>query len=138
MAIGREQVLAFRLASHGLDLRTKSVVEAAARCGIQETPIGSAALAFHARVDRLSSEILEKTLTKDRSLLSLWSMRGAPHVVPAADLGVFTIGALPLDGESFRQTLGGWAPALDKAGLDPFQLLDKLVDAAKKVLDGKS
>ena len=138
MAIGLEQVLAFRLASHGLDLRTKSVVEAAARCGIQETPLGSAALAFHARVDRLSTEILEKTLTKDQSLLSLWSMRGAPHVVPAADLGVFTIGALPLDGESFRQTLGGWAPALDQAGLDPFQLLDKLVDAAKKVLDGKS
>ena len=140
MAIGREQVLAFRLANHGLTQRTgvKGLVDAAARCGVQETPLGSAALALHARVDGLTTEILEKTLTKDRSLLSLWSMRGAPYVVPAADLGVFTTGALPLDGESFRQTLGGWAPALERAGLDPFQVVDKLVDAAKKMLDGKS
>ena len=138
MAIGREQVLAFRLASHGLNRRTNGLVEAAARCGIQETPLGTAALAFHARVDGLSTEKLEKALSKDRSLLALWAMRGAPHVVPATDLGVFTTGALPLDGDSFRHTLGGWAPALDQAGLEPFQLLDKLVDAAKKLLDGKS
>ena len=138
MAIGREQVLAFRLASHGLNQRTKGLVEAAARCGIQESPLGTAALAFHARVDDLTAVKLEKALTKDRSLLSLWAMRGAPHVVPATNLGVFTTGALPLDGESFRQTLGGWAPTVAKAGLDPFQLLDKLVDAANKLLDGKS
>ena len=138
MAIGREQVLAFRLASHGLDHRTKGLVEAAGRCGIQETPLGSAAVAIHARVDGLSTEKLERALAKDRSLLVLWAMRGAPHVVPATDLGVFTIGALPLDSPSFRQTLGGWAPALDKVDLDPFQVLERLVDSAMKLLDGKS
>ena len=58
--------------------------------------------------------------------------------MPSADLGVFSTGALPLDGPSFRQSLGGWAPALEKAGLDPSQLLDRLVDSAKKLLDGKS
>jgi Winged helix DNA-binding domain len=138
VAIGREQVLAFRLASHGLDLRTKGLVEAAARCGIQETPLGSAALALHARVENLTPGKLDKALTKDQSLVTLWSLRGAPHVVRTADIAVFTTGALPLDGDSFRQTLGGWASALDKAGLDPSQLVDRLVDAAKKVLDGKS
>ena len=138
MAIGREQVLAFRLASHGLNRRTKGLVEAAARCGIQETPLGTAALAFHARVDGLSTEKLEKALSKDRTLLALWAMRGAPHVVPATDLGVFTTGALPLDDDSFRHTLGGWARALEQAGLEPFQLLDRLVGAAEKMLDGKS
>ena len=138
MAIGREQVLAFRLASHGLNRRTNGLVETASRCGIQETPLGTAALAFHARVDGLSTEKLEKALSKDRSLLALWSMRGAPYVVPAMDLGVFTTGALPLDDDSFRHTLGGWARALEQAGLEPFQLLDRLVGAAEKMLDGKS
>ena len=138
MAIGREQVLAFRLASHGLNRRIKRLVEAAARCGVQETPLGTAALAFHARVDALSTGKLEKALNRDRSLLGLWAMRGAPHVVPATDLGVFTTGAMPFDAASFRQMLGGWAPALDKAGLDPFDLLDRLVRATDKLLDGES
>ncbi|HEU5113640.1 MAG TPA: winged helix DNA-binding domain-containing protein [Acidimicrobiia bacterium] len=138
MAIGREQVLAFRLASHGLDRRIGGVVEGVARCGIQETPLGSAALALHSRVENLTLGKLDRALRKDRSLVTLWSLRGAPYVVPSADIGVFTAGALPVDGKSFRQMLGGWASAVDKAGLDPFLLLDKLVDAAKNVLDGTS
>ena len=138
MAIGREQVLAFRLASQGLNRRTKDLVETAARCGIQETPIGSAALAFHSRVESLTPRKLDKALSKDRSLLTLWAMRGAPYVVPATDLGVFTTGALPLDSESFRQALAGWSPVIEKAGLDPFDLLDRLVRAAAKLLDGKT
>jgi Winged helix DNA-binding domain len=138
VAIGREQVLAFRLANQGLNRRTKDLLEAAARCGIQETPLGTAALAFHARVDGLSPEKLGKALSKDRSLLTLWAMRGAPYVVPTTHLAVFTTGAMPLDAVSSRQTFGGWALALDKAGLDPFQLIDKLVNSAKQMLDGKS
>jgi hypothetical protein len=138
VAIGREQVIAFRLASHGLNRRTEGLVESAGRCGIQETPLGTAALAFHARVDRLSTDKLEKALSRDRSLLALWAMRGAPHVLPATDLEVFTTGAMPFDAASFRQTLGGWAPALDRARLDPFDLLDRLVRAADKLLGDKS
>jgi Winged helix DNA-binding domain len=59
-------------------------------------------------------------------------------MVPANDLEVFTTGAMPFDATSFRQMLGGWAPALEKAGLDPFDLLHRLVRAAAKLLDGKS
>ena len=42
----RDQILAFRLASHNLTRRlgARSMVKAAAPCGIQETPLGSAAL----------------------------------------------------------------------------------------------
>ena len=134
----RDQVLAFRLASHGLNRRSKDLVEAAAPCGIQETPLGSAALALHARVEGFTLGKLVKALSKDRSLITVWSVRGAPYLMPTADIGVFTTGALPVDAKSFRQTLGGWASALDKAGLDPFQLLDRLVEAAKNLLDGKS
>jgi Winged helix DNA-binding domain len=138
VAIGREQILAFRLASHGLNRRTNGLVEAVARCGIQETPLGTAALAFHARVESLTTGKLKEGLSRDRSLLTLWAMRGAPHMVPATDLEVFTTGAMPFGAASFRQTLGGWAPAFDMAGLDPFVLLDRLVRAVEKLLDGKS
>ncbi len=53
--------MAFRLASHNLTRRlgARSVVEAAAPCGIQETPLGSAALAFLARVEGLSPAALQ-------------------------------------------------------------------------------
>ena len=135
----RDQILAFRLASHNLTRRlARSIVKAAAPCGIQETPLGSAALAFLARVEGLTQAALERAQVKDRTVVTLWSVRGAPYVVPASDLEVFSVGALPFDTTSFKQLLGGWADALEKAGLDPLDTLDRMVDAAWKLLDGRT
>jgi hypothetical protein len=136
----RDQILAFRLASHNLTRRlgARSMVKAAAPCGIQETPLGSAALAFLARVEGLSPAALERALVKDRTLVTPWSVRGAPYVVPASDLEVFSVGALPFDTTSFKQMLGGWADALEKAGVDPLDVLDRMVDAARNLLDGRT
>jgi hypothetical protein len=138
VAADRTQVLAFRLATHHLSQRVgpRSLVRAAAACGIQETPLASAAVALIARVDGLTPSSLDRALLTTRTLVSLWSVRGAPYLVPTADLGVFTLGAVPLDSASFRQSLGGWADALDAAGLDPFDTLDEMVTAAKVLLDG--
>lgn len=138
--VSREQIVAFRLASHNLIRRlgARSIVRAASPCGIQETPIGSAALAFLARVDGLAPAALERAQARDRSLVTLWSVRGAPYVVPASDLDVFSVGALPLDPASFKQSLGGWADALDKAGADLFEALERMVDAAGQLLDGRT
>lgn len=137
--VEREQVLAFRLASHNLTRRLdqRAAVEAAP-CGIQETPLGSAAVAFAARVEGLTPAALEHALAEERALVTLWSVRGAPYVVPAADLDVFSVGALPLDARSFRQSLGGWADALADAGLDPFETLELMVHAARELLDGRT
>jgi hypothetical protein len=76
----RDRILAFRLASHNLIRRldARSIVKAAAACGIQETPLGSAALAFLARVEGLTPAALERAQVKERTLLTLWSVRGAP------------------------------------------------------------
>ena len=136
----RDRILAFRLASHNLTRRLgrRSLVKAAEACGIQETPLGSAAAAFLARVEGLTPADLERTQVKDRTLVTLWSVRGVPYVVPASDLGVFTVGALPLDRASFAQSLGGWADALEKAGLDMFEALDRMVSAARELLDGRT
>jgi hypothetical protein len=73
-----------------------------------------------------------------RTLVSLWSVRGAPYLVPTPDLPVYTLGALPLDTASFRQSLGGWSDALEAAGLDPLDTLDEMVTAARVLLDGET
>jgi len=75
---------------------------------------------------------------KDRTVVTLWSVRGAPYVVPATDLAVYSVGALPFDTTSFKQLLGGWADALEKARLDPLDTLDRMVDATGKLLDGRT
>lgn len=139
-SVDRARILAFRLAQHHLTVRLgpRSLVTAAAGCGIQETPTGSAAIALAARVDGLTPAALERALGRDRTLVHLWSLRGAPHVVPARDLAVYTAGAMPADRASFDLFLGGWAPAIRKADLDPFDLLDRMTEATKALLDGRT
>jgi hypothetical protein len=136
----RNQILAFRFSSHNLTRRlgSRSLLKAAAACGIQETPLASAATAFLARIEGLSPAALQRALVRDRTLVTLWSVRGAPYIVPARDLGSFSVGALPLDPMSFAHSLGGWADALEEAGLDLFVTLERMVSAARALLDGRT
>jgi hypothetical protein len=76
-------------------------------------------------------------VTADRSLLGVWSVRGAPSVVPTADAAVFTTGALPVDQASFGVFLGGWAASLETAGPSVPELLDAMASAASQALDGQ-
>lgn len=137
--VDRQQTLAFRLASHNLTRRLgpRSIQKAAA-CGVQETPMGTAGVAFAARVEGLTPAALERALRERRTLVAIWSLRGAPHVVPARDLGAFTVGALPIDTASFRQSMGGWSDALEASGLDVWETLDEMVAAARDLLDGRT
>jgi hypothetical protein len=137
--LDRPRILAFRLSSHNLTERLgrRSLVRAAAACGIQETPLGSAAMAFCARVDGLTPAGIDRSFTRDRTVVHIWSFRGAPYVVPARDLDVFTAGAMPVDRASFNVFLCGWAPAIERAGLDPFELLDRMASATRSLLDGR-
>jgi hypothetical protein len=52
LRVDRDQILAFRLASHHLTARLSagSLAAAAAACGVQDTPLNTAPLAFNARV----------------------------------------------------------------------------------------
>jgi hypothetical protein len=45
---------------------------------------------------------------------------------------------MPVDRASFNVFLGGWAPAIERAGLDPFELLDRMASATRSLLDGRS
>ncbi|HZB04653.1 MAG TPA: winged helix DNA-binding domain-containing protein [Actinomycetota bacterium] len=137
--LDRARILAFRLSSQNLTERLgrRSLVRAAAACGIQETPLGSAAAALSARVSGLTPAVMDRAFTRDRTVVQIWSFRGAPYVVPARDLDVFTAGAMPVDRASFNVFLGGWAPAIERAGLDPFELLDRMATATRSLLDGR-
>jgi DNA glycosylase AlkZ-like len=139
LRVERDQILAFRLASHHLAARLSagSLAAAAAACGIQDTPLNTAPLAFHARVAELGPADVGRALTADKSLLGVWSARGAPYVVPTADAAVFTAGALPVDQVSFGVFLGGWAASLEAAGLSVPELLDTMASAAMQALDGR-
>src|SRR5829696_4287683 len=122
-----DQIRAFRLASHHLSTRLPA---AAAACGIQDTPLNTATLAFWARVEALGPAEVGHALAADKSLLALWSVRGAPYVVPVGEAGVFTTGALPVDQPSFGVFLGGWAGSLQAAGLSATELLADMAAAA--------
>lgn len=139
LRVERDQILAFRLASHHLTARLSagSLAAAAAACGVQDTPLNTAPLAFHARVAELGPADVGRALTADKSLLGVWSARGAPYVVPTADAAVFTAGALPVDQVSFGVFLGGWAASLEAAGLSVPELLDAMASAAMQALDGR-
>lgn len=93
LTIDREQAIAHRLRANHLHERLPAgrLVEAA-RCAIQDTVPRSALLSLHARVRDVGPSAWEHS-----SLLQLWSPRTAVHVVPAADLAVFTLGRLPRD-----------------------------------------
>ena len=135
----RDQILAFRLNSHHLTRRLPpgSLLPAAAACGIQNTPPGSAALALHARVEGLVPADLDRALGQDRTLLLLWSVRGAPYLVPTRDSAVFTVGALPSDEASFRVLLQGVAKPVEATGIPAAEALERTAAAMREALDGR-
>ena len=107
VAVDQPQIQSFRLERHHLNRRLPAggLVEAAAACGIQETPKLTAALALHARVDDVTVADFGRALKRDKTLLTVWAMRGAPYVVPTAEAAM-----------AARPERGGWGPrALTKS-----------------------
>ncbi len=135
----RDQVLAYRVGAHHLAERlpAEALRDAAGACGVQDTPPGNAQLALAARVEPLGSKDVGRALTEERSVVASWSLRGAVHVFPTSDLGVFTLGALP-DGEaSLRAALGGFALTLEETGVQAIDALQTVLDEALAVLDDR-
>ncbi len=119
VAVARSQVVGFRLRAHGLDgrLDRAELAVAAGRCGIQDSPPGSALLALHARVRGVSADRVHRAIADERTLLRTWSVRGAPFLVPTADLPVFTTGVLPTTERAGRRLVLGVGEQLDRLEL---------------------
>lgn len=135
----RDQILAFRLDSHNLSRRQppSALPAVVAACGLRNSPPGSAVLAAHARIDGLPPDALERALAGQKTLVEILGMRISPHLVPAGDLSVFTLGALPATEESLRAVLSSLASALKEAGMTATEALRRAAEAAWDALDGQ-
>ncbi len=96
--VSRVQVLWYRAAAQSLDRRRPAADQGhvAGACGIQDTPPGNADVSLAARLD-VGGPVAEAAVAA-KDLVLTWSVRGAPHLFPAEDIAVFTIGARPADG----------------------------------------
>jgi Winged helix DNA-binding domain len=139
--VSAEQAVAFRVAAHHLHERrpASDVAEAAAVCGVQDTPPGNAGVALAARLDGFTPAALEDALLDDRSLLRFLGPRGAAYVVPRGDATVFGPGSLASDEESLREQLSGSWPPIEAAGWTAREALAMVLGVlAAVVADGES
>lgn len=137
--VSRGDVIAFRLGAHHLTERLgeNGLLDAAGRCGIQNSPPGSALLALHARVRNLTQEQVADAVAEEKSLLQTWSMRGAPFYFPAVDAPVFTTGVLPPTEEAMRHFVPGVEPALDTLGMSLVETVELTRAEIGAVLSGR-
>ena len=134
-----EQVRALRLSRHHLDrpLPSGGLVEAAAGCGVQNSPPGAWETALWNRVEGVTLPQLEQALYGEKTLLQAWSIRGVPLVFPTKDAGVFLTPLCAQPGEEPWIYTRGITGALDALGLDFYDLLP-LVEAASACLEGET
>jgi hypothetical protein len=137
--ISKSDVIAFRLGAHQLTERLGEggLLDAAGRCGIQNSPPGSALLALHARVRNLTQEQMTDAVAEEKSLLQTWCMRGAPFYFPASDAPVFTTGVLPPTEDAMRHLISGVEPALDKLDLSLTEAVELTSAEIGAVLSGR-
>jgi hypothetical protein len=119
LALSREQIVAFRRQSGGLDERLDvgaASLRRAAWAGLQDSVPRSALHAIHARVEGAGPEAWE-----DPSLVQVWGLRYAAFVVPEGDHAPFTLGRLTPDspmGRRAEDLAARLAPALDGRQVD--------------------
>ncbi len=120
LRLTRQQALAFRLERHHLIERlARTGAASAAVVGLQDTPPGTAALAFAARAD-VAPGALDK-------LVIVPSVRGAPLAVARKDLAIFTAGLEPPDEEAAKALVGAAAKSLK--GVTAMDALDRVGEA---------
>lgn len=137
--LSRDDVVAHRLAVHHLSRRLpwSRMLEAAAACGLQDSPPGSAFLSLAARAEDVTAEALDLAVGQDRTLVRTWSLRGAPFLVPTRDLAVFTTGVLLPTAEGRRRLVMGVGPSLDRLGLTIDEAVDLVRAELHDVLSGR-
>ena len=137
--VSKGEVIAFRLGASGLLERAAAseLPDVAGRCGIQNSPPGSALLALHARVQGMTQELLDAAFVEEKSLIQMWCMRGAPYFIPTADAAVFTTGVLPPTEESMRHFLLGVGPNVDRLGMSLTEAVELTSAEIRDVLSGR-
>lgn len=132
-------MIAFRLGAQNLRERTDSdrLDDAAGRCGIQNSPPGSALLALHARVRGVTQQRIDEAVAEDKRLTLTWCMRGAPYVIPTADTPVFTTGVLPPTEDVMRHFIRGAGQGVDRLGMSLTEAVELTRAEIRNVLSGR-
>ena len=119
MTVTGEQVRALRLRRHHLDrpLPSGGLVEAAAGCGVQNSPPGAWETALWNRVEGVTLPSWSKRCMGEKTLLQAWSIRGRAPGLSHQDVGVFLTPLCAQPGEEpWIYTGDHWA--LDALGLN--------------------
>jgi hypothetical protein len=88
-----KQALGFRLRRQYLHQRAPAdrLMDVASRlCGLHAQLMSSAELTAWARVENLDRGAVQRALWQERTLVKTWAMRGTLHLLPTADLPLFT------------------------------------------------
>lgn len=122
--MNRLSLLALRASRHGFG--GTPPVDALLDLGIQDTPVGSAALALSAR--GMSSD----------ALTMVWSFRGGPHLHRTSDLRWLAAALLPLDDADAAVRLAAFGASLKKAGSSPLDAIRTTAAAVRSVVTGRT
>jgi hypothetical protein len=133
------EIVAFRLHAHHLTSRRSAdeLLDVTGSCGVQNSPPGSALLAWHARVEKVTQDRVDHLVGEEKSLLQTWCMRGAPFYLPTADAPVFTTGVLPTTQKARLHLIVGVEAALDQLGMGLDEAVDATADEIESVLSGR-
>jgi hypothetical protein len=123
-----DQVLAFRLATQGLNDRDRTLAEVAASFTIQDSPPGAALTAVAARSDEAGE--LESALER-RELVAVPNPRTAISILPAGDVATFLAALEPPDERALEAILLRAAPGDFEAARQ------QAVVAVGEALDGR-
>jgi hypothetical protein len=136
MDVTREQVIAYRVALHGLHRDTKALGDLGVLdIGVQEAMGHPAALAFAARLPvSVSVAPGDLALGPGRRLALAWTLRGAPHVHRRRDLDAVGRALWPLSEADAAGRLNESGPSVKRAGIPALEQLQLAIDAMRAVV----
>jgi hypothetical protein len=137
--VSKSEAIAFRLGAQNLLERADAseLPTVTGRCGIQNSPPGSALLALHARAQDMTQELFDAAVSEEKSVVQTWGMRGAPYFIPTVDAAVFTTGVLPPTEDAMRHFLLGAGPDVDRLGMSLTEAVELTGAEIRGVLSGR-
>ncbi|GAB3586635.1 crosslink repair DNA glycosylase YcaQ family protein [Amycolatopsis endophytica] len=132
--VGREQVLAHRIAAQGLHRdRPDPAGLAVFDLGLQSTQRDTAAISLAAR---LPGPVTEESIVEDSRFVLAWTHRGAPHFHRADGIGRVAAALVPLGEDDAMARMQWQRKQVEAAGMGALDGLFTAAKALRKVVTG--
>lgn len=129
--VDRRQVVAYRIAAHGLHRDTADIADLAVLdLGVQHSHLGTVRLALAARTPDATLDPLA-----DERFALVWAFRGAPHLLRRAELARLADELWPRSDADAAARLGEWS-RLKKAGDPGLTVFTRASRAMRDVVTG--